>query len=448
VRNVSKSTRGGVFSRRQAVFEVGAVSRGTGAASAAAAAGGQGFTAADRLDALVVGAGLIGAAAALGLAGIGLRVGWVIADRADRGERGERGEQPAPMAAPAAGGWDSRIYAVSPGSIDGLARLGAWQHVDAARTCAVLGMQVSGDDGVSQIVFDTRLARRSELAVICEASNLQRALEQALASHGDAVRRIAGTVAEWRDGERQASLRLTSGTLLSAPLVVAADGADSTLRELAGLTVHRRDYLHTGVVANFRCERAHRGVARQWFLGDAVLALLPLPGAERSMVWSCPDAHAHYLLGLAPQALAAEVERVTGGETGTLELTGAARGFPLRLQRVDTPLGHRLALVGDAAHTVHPLAGQGMNLGFGDCFALCDTLAGRGPQSDVGDAGLLRRYARARAEPVALMRLATDGLFRLFSSDLPGVPLLRNRGLDWVDGIGALKRRLISAAMN
>ncbi|MCA3076039.1 MAG: FAD-dependent monooxygenase [Rhodocyclaceae bacterium] len=394
---------------------------------------------ASRPDAVVVGAGLIGAAAVLGLTEAGLRVCWVAAPGADAG----------PAAAPgAAPGWDSRVYAVSPGSIEWLSSVGAWRGVDGTRTCDVTAMRVSGDDGRSGIGFDSHDARMPRLAVICESSNLACALERAVAARGDTVTRIAGPVVDLRVGERTASVGLSGGTTLRTPLVVAADGAGSTVRELAGIAVDRRDYGQTAVVANFRCAVPHHGVARQWFFGDAVLALLPLPGDLRSMVWSCADAHAAWLLGLPLEALAGEVARVAGGEAGSLQALAPACGFPLRLQRVSQLVGPRVALVGDAAHTVHPLAGQGMNLGFGDCRELSAVLSARGPQSDPGDLGLLRRYQRGRAEPIATMRFATDGLFRLFSSTLPGVARLRNFGMGWVDRTPLLKRELMAAAMD
>jgi len=406
--------------------------------------------AATRPDAIVVGAGLIGAAAVVGLAEAGLRVTWV-APRVEGVGAPDPGAVTAraARAAGAAGAadWDSRVYAVSPGSIDWLTSVGAWQGVDADRTCDVTAMQISGDDGASSIGFDTRDARQPRLAVICESSNLARGLERAVAAHGESITRLADAVVDLRIGDRTASVGLAGGATLRAPLVVAADGAGSTIRERAGIAVERRDYGHTGVVAHFRCTLPHHGVARQWFFGDAVLALLPLPGDLRSMVWSCADDHAAFLLGLHPDALAEEVSRVCGGEVGELQTLAPAHGFPLRLQRVSQLVVPRVALVGDAAHAVHPLAGQGMNLGFGDCRELSAILAARGPQSDLGDLGLLRRYQRARAEPIAAMRLATDGLFRLFSSDLPGVSRLRNLGLGWVDRTPLLKRELISAAM-
>lgn len=388
---------------------------------------------ATRPDAVVVGAGLIGAAAVLGLVEAGLRVSWV----APAGTE----------ASPAAPGWDSRIYAVSPGSIEWLSAVGAWQGVDGTRTCDVTAMQVSGDDGHSGIGFDTRDARRPRLAAICESSNLARALERAVAARAHAVTRMSDPIVDLRIGERTASVTLSGGATLRTPLVVAADGAGSTVRERAGIAVERHDYGHTAVVANFRCSVPHHGVARQWFFGDAVLALLPLPGGLRSMVWSCADTHAAWLLGLPLEALSDEVARVAGGEAGSMQALAPAAGFPLRLQRVSQLVGPRVALLGDAAHTVHPLAGQGMNLGFGDCRALSAVLSARGPQSDPGDLGLLRRYQRARAEPIAAMRFATDGLFRLFSSTLPGAARLRNLGMGWVDRTPLLKRELMAAAM-
>ncbi len=418
-------------------FSAAGASAGGASAASSQAATRISPSAAARHDAIVVGAGLIGAAAVVGLVDAGLRVAWVAP----------------PVAAPeaqaeVAGSWDSRVYAVSPGSIDWLSSIGAWQGVDADRTCDVSAMLVSGDDGESRIGFDARDARKARLAVICESANLARGLERAVAARGEAITRLADVVVDLRVGDRTASVGLAAGATLRAPLVVAADGAASALRELAGITVERRDYGHTAVVANFRASVPHHGVARQWFFGDAVLALLPLPGNLRSMVWSCADDHAAWLLGLAPEALAVEVARVSGGEAGDLQALAAARGFPLRLQRVGQLVAPRVALVGDAAHSVHPLAGQGMNLGFGDCRELAAVLAARGPQPDPGDLGLLRRYQRARAEPIAAMRLATDGLFRLFSSDLPGVSRLRNLGLGWVDRVSVLKRELMAAAID
>jgi ubiquinone biosynthesis UbiH/UbiF/VisC/COQ6 family hydroxylase len=378
----------------------------------------------------VVGAGLVGAAAALALAREGWDVAWVAAGGGD----------------PAVGEWDSRVYALSPASRDWLQGLGAWDGVDASRTCDVLAMHVGGDDGRSRIVFDATEARLPRLATIVESRELARGLEHALGRH--AVTRIDGRVKSLRCEPAAQRLRLADGGELQASLVVASDGAGSPLRAMAGLQARARPYGHSGVVAPLRAGVDHRGVARQWFLGGAVLALLPLPGGLRSMVWSTRDEHARWLLDLPSADFAREIARVTGGEVGSIELLAPARSFPLSLQQAVRIVADRFALVGDAAHVVHPLAGQGLNLGLGDCRDLVAVLSGRGPEKDPGARALLARYARRRAEPVATMRLATDGLFRLFGSRLPGAGLLRNRGLDLLDGVPLIKRWLAAQAAN
>src|SRR5690606_34231094 len=200
------------------------------------------------------------------------------------------------------------------------------------------------------------------------------------------------------------------GSELSARLVVAADGADSRVREAAGIDAARKDYGQLGVVANFSCARPHRNIARQWFMRESVLALLPLPGERVSMVWSIEEARARALMDLSPSGLAAAVSDATHEAVGRLEPLTPPAAFPLRLQRVERLVRARVALVGDAAHNIHPLAGQGVNLGFRDAGALAAVLAGRGPHQDCGDRALLRRYERARREDVVLMQGVTDGL--------------------------------------
>ena len=394
-----------------------------------AAPGPGGLPPGGRCEVAVVGGGLVGAAAALALARDGWDPCWVAPPEPERPDEV----------------WDARLYALSPASRRWLEDIGAWEGVDPARTCDVLAMRVSGDDGHSQIVFDASDAREPRLATIVEARSLARGLDRAL-SRESCVRVDARVTALVREADR-ARLHLSGGGELGARLVVAADGADSPLRAMAGLTADSRPYGHTAVVANLRAGVEHRGVARQWFLGEAVLALLPLPGGVRSLVWSTREAHARWLLDLAPAELADEVSRVTGGEAGPLELLAPARGFALRLLSASRSVAERVALVGDAAHVVHPLAGQGLNLGLGDCRDLAAVLAARGPEDDPGARALLERYARRRAEPVAAIRLATDGLFRLFASRLPGAAALRNRGLSRIDASPLIKRWLAAQAV-
>jgi ubiquinone biosynthesis UbiH/UbiF/VisC/COQ6 family hydroxylase len=201
------------------------------------------------------------------------------------------------------------------------------------------------------------------------------------------------------------------------------------------------------VVANFTCSQPHRDAAYQWFLGHSVLALLPLPENRVSMVWSTPDDHARELLDMRPEALADQVAEASGYEVGGLELITAAQAFPLKLQRVARLIQRRVALVGDAAHNVHPLAGQGVNLGFRDARVLAHVLTQRGPNSDCGDYYLLRRYERARREDILTMQLTTDGLQKLFRADAVWIGKLRNLGLNAVDQVPPLKKLLVQQAI-
>jgi ubiquinone biosynthesis UbiH/UbiF/VisC/COQ6 family hydroxylase len=240
---------------------------------------------------------------------------------------------------------------------------------------------------------------------------------------------------------------LETGEHVTTRLVVAADGADSWLREQAGIRHVQRDYEQIAVVANFTAARAHRGTAFQWFRNDGVLALLPLPGDRVSMVWSIQRDRAEGLLRLEAQQLCAEVENACTSVLGSLSLITPAVGFPLRLIRVERLVAERLALVGDAAHNLHPLAGQGVNLGFQDARELAGVLEARGPESDPGSVALLRRYERARREDILAMTAVTHGLQRLFNNSSVPLAWLRNRGLELVDRLAPVKSILVRHAL-
>jgi ubiquinone biosynthesis UbiH/UbiF/VisC/COQ6 family hydroxylase len=232
-------------------------------------------------------------------------------------------------------------------------------------------------------------------------------------------------------------------------LLIGADGAHSWVRTQADIGLDYRSYGQRAVVANFACERPHHGVASQWFLGtEGIVALLPLPGERVSLVWSAPEPLADALLRDTPERLGERLQQLPEQALGKLTLLPPAKpqAFPLRLIRSASLVADRVALIGDAAHVVHPLAGQGMNLGFADIDALLAALVRRDQLTDCGDARTLARYARSRKEEVLLMQVATDGLQRLFASELEPVKALRNLGMAAVDKLPFLKRRLMAHA--
>jgi 2-octaprenylphenol hydroxylase len=384
-------------------------------------------------DLVIVGAGLVGASLARAVRG--LSVALVASER-----------RPAKLW-DARTPFDSRIYAISPGNAAFLADLKVWQAMPEARRAPVHAMRIRGDRAGALLELDAYRAGVAELAWIVEDGLLQDALWRAVEAREE-VEIFAPAeceAIEWHAD--RARVRLADGRELRARLVVGADGAHSFVRAQAGIAAQERPYAQTAVVANFACERPHRNVAHQWFQGGPVLALLPLPGNHVSMVWSNWDADSERLLALDSQALCREVEIAAQGALGGLSLVTAPRGFPLRRISTQTPVAPRVALIGDAAHVVHPLAGQGANLGFQDARQLAATLAAREPQRDPGDLGLLRRHARARAEPVLAMGATVDGLFRLFDAKLPVAMRLRNAGLKLVDRLPVVKNVLMRQAI-
>jgi len=382
-------------------------------------------------DVAVVGAGVAGLAAAVGSAQLGLRTALL----------GPR----APVRLPdASAPFDVRIYAVAPSAVALLEQLKVWPAVDASRVQAVTKMRVFGDAG-SELDFDAYQASLPRLATIVEESELLRALGAA-AGFVPGLQRIDGSFEALQEQGDATRLLLAGGQAIDARLVIAADGARSAVRAAAGINAQELAYEQTAVVANFACERPHHGVAWQWFdPSEGVIALLPLPGDRVSLVWSAPQALAAELA--ADEAgLASRLAPRAAVHFGALTAIGPAHSFPLRRITVDRLIGDRLALVGDAAHVVHPLAGQGLNLGLADVSEVLRVLAGREDWRDPGDAVLLRRYERFRAEPVGLMRLATHALARLFARNDAVSRDIRNLGLSAVNAAAPLKNALIRHA--
>jgi len=379
-------------------------------------------------DLIVVGGGPVGAS--LARAARGLAVALLA-----------HGQRP-PRAKP--GVLDSRVYALSPGNVDFLRRIGAWQTLPADRLTPVRAMRVFGDDAAACIEFDAYSAGVPELAWTVEDTILQ----DALWSAQDAEVLTPARCERLSIGAAAAAIELSDGRSISGKLVVGADGANSFVREHAGIAAVEKDYGQTAVVANFSCEKAHCNTAFQWFQGGPVLALLPLPGRRTSMIWSLPHGEAERLCGLEPEGLCRELEAASRHVLGSLSLITCSRSYALRHLSAQRMVGPRVALAGDAAHVIHPLAGQGLNLGLQDARLLAQTLLERELVRDPGDLRLLRRYERGRAEPILAMDAMVGGLFRLFGSGSSAASRLRNAGLNLTDRLPVLKNILMRHAMN
>ncbi len=261
------------------------------------------------------------------------------------------------------------------------------------------------------------------------------------------VTRIGASVAAWRPGKRVAELSLSGGGKLRARLAVAADGARSKLRALAEIATYGWDYDQSGIVATIAHERDHEGVAEQHFLPAGPFAILPLPGKQSSIVWNERRADARALLALDPDDLVRQLEFRFTPKLGAIRLASRLEAFPFRFQIARRFVGERLALVGDAAHVVHPIAGQGLNLGLRDVAALGETIVGEMRLGlDPGAPAPLAAYQRARRFDVAASGMGMDVMNRLFSNDFGPLRFVRDLGLRIVDRAPALKDMLILEA--
>lgn len=391
-------------------------------------------------EVIVVGGGMVGAtlAALLGEAGVAVHV---------LDARPHAVDQDTGHGHPAL-----RVSAVTEVSRRLFEHLGVWSNMAAMRVTPYVGMQVWDSQGSGEIRFAAEQAGVPTLGHIVENDVILAALETRLADLPSVEQVFGARVAELQGDSGSRRLTLADGRTFTAPLVVAADGANSRVRELAGIEAEPRDTGHCAVVTTVRVTHSHAGVARQVFLPTGPLAFLPLTvdGEDRycSIVWSTSPAETERLTGLTREALGVELEHAFEQRLGSVEVIDKAVGFPLAQRHATNYVAPGLALIGDAAHSIHPLAGQGVNLGLMDAAVLAEELVSARLRGGCqGDVRVLSRYARRRRGDNATMLALMDGFRMLFGARHPAWQLARNLGLSGVDRLTPLKRVLIRQAI-
>ena len=395
-----------------------------------------------QFDILIVGGGMIGSALALGLSRQGWQVGLI------------EGAPAASLMAPAepansVDDFEPRVSAISLASQRLLEELGAWPKVQASRHCGYREMTVWDGDGTGRIHFDAAELHARSLGTIVENRNIVRALFESLSD--SSVQLLDGVrVKAW---SREQGVELEDGRRLVARLVVGADGALSRLRQWSGLATREWDYDQQAIVCTVRTSQNHRYTAWQRFSPTGPLAFLPLlneAGDEHfcSIVWSQDTLEARRLMALETESFRKELEAAIERELGEVLAVSRRFAFPLRQRHAKDYIADGLALVGDAAHTIHPLAGQGANLGYGDVRALLEELErarelGLAPD----DASVLARYQRRRKGENLAMMAAMEGFKQLFARDELPVRWLRNTGMRWLNQLAPLKNRIAAEAM-
>jgi 2-octaprenylphenol hydroxylase len=384
-------------------------------------------------DVIIVGGGLVGAALACALAGQRLRIAMVEA------------ETPAP---PDDNEFDLRVSAVTRATQCMLENIGAWQAIGASRRYPFRDMHVWDASGSGVIHFDSADIGEATLGHIIENRIMLQAMLMQLDRTHDVERFVPAKPQALEIRDDGVTLRLDTGDELQARLLIGADGARSWVREQCGIHVTATDYQQRGVVATIKTEKGHFDTAWQRFLPTGPLAILPLAGAYSSIVWTTTPEHAEHLLNAGDTDFRRELTEAFENRLGAVVSASPRAAFPLHAQHADQYVQPRVALIGDAAHTIHPLAGQGVNLGFADAAALAEVVMDAAQKRrDIGGIGVLRRYERWRkGDNLAMLQIMT-GFQRLFGSRATSLRQVRNFGLNLVDRLGPVKNLIIRRAM-
>ena len=396
-----------------------------------------------RTDVAIVGAGLVGLAAAVAVHQAGFSV--VLVDSTNPADANLADDT-----------WDTRIYAISPKNAQWLEDLGVWPLMNQSRIGQMQSMEIFGEADSSKgkqepITLSANDVNADCLGYIVESKSLMQALLKQVETLGIQTRFDSPCEAVNNTPDK-AVLHLPHQQLIESTLLLAADGSHSWIRQQLNMPMQQKSYEQTAIVANFTATKAHGNIARQWFAQDAenhnsILAWLPLPDNTISIVWSVSTNYADELLRLSVDEFTNTVKLAGNGILGDFKLLSPAMGFPLSLQKTSTLAQNSVILVGDAAHQVHPMAGQGVNLGFRDVVDLLDILKTKSQYQPLNDSSLLKRYTRTRKVDILNMVLLTDTLYHLFKSQNAAIKTVRSWGLAATKQ-QAIKKLLVSNAVS
>ncbi|MDI1310317.1 MAG: FAD-dependent monooxygenase [Methylotenera sp.] len=396
-----------------------------------------------RTDVAVVGAGLVGLAAAVAMHQAGFSV--VLIDSKNPWDANFADET-----------WDARIYAISPKNAQWLQDLGIWSLMNQSRIGLMQAMEIFGNADSSTgeqrpITLSSSDVNADCLGYIVESKLLMQALLNQVETLGIQTRFNSQCEAVSNTPDK-ATLQLSDQLSIESTLLLAADGSHSWVRQQLNMPMQQKSYEQTAIVANFTATKRHGNIARQWFLQDSenhpsILAWLPLSDNTISIVWSVSTDYADTLLLLSENEFTNAVKLAGNSTLGDFKLLSPAVKFPLNLQKTNTLVKDSVVLIGDAAHQVHPMAGQGVNLGFRDVVDLVDVFKTKHQYQALNDSSLLKQYTRTRKVDILNMVLLTDSLYHLFNTQNSAIKTVRNWGLSATKH-QAIKKLLVSNAVS